>query len=110
MRALVFDGAAVRVEERDVPDRAEDEALVRVTLAGICNTDLELTKGYMGFRGTLGHEFVGVAEAGQIPPPYASCRCRVHRQAESTGRGPPSHPSRRPAKSPSPVAVRRTVD
>jgi threonine dehydrogenase-like Zn-dependent dehydrogenase len=50
-------------------DRAEPEiaggmALVRPTLAGVCNTDLELVKGYMGFRGVLGHEFVGVVEAG----------------------------------------------
>ena len=41
-----------------------DEALIRVTLAGICSTDLELVKGYAGgFRGVLGHEFVGVVEA-----------------------------------------------
>lgn len=39
-------------------------ALVRVALAGICNTDLELVKGYMQFRGVLGHEFVGVVEDG----------------------------------------------
>jgi len=41
------------------PRRANDEALIRVRLAGICNTDLELVKGYMGFTGVLGHEFVG---------------------------------------------------
>ena len=44
------------------PPQAEDEALVRVTLAGICNTDLEIARGYAGFEGTLGHEFVGVVE------------------------------------------------
>lgn len=38
------------------------EALVRVQLAGICNTDLEIVRGYAGFQGTLGHEFVGVVE------------------------------------------------
>jgi threonine dehydrogenase-like Zn-dependent dehydrogenase len=38
--------------------------LVRVRCAGICETDLQLIKGYMGFRGVLGHEFVGVAESG----------------------------------------------
>lgn len=49
----------------DVPaPAANGEALVRVSLSGICNTDLELAKGYMGFRGTLGHEFVGVVEEG----------------------------------------------
>src|SRR5205085_7372240 len=39
--------------------RREGEALVQVLRAGICNTDLEIVKGYAGFRGTLGHEFVG---------------------------------------------------
>ena len=38
------------------------EALVRVQLAGVCNTDLEIVRGYAGFQGTLGHEFVGVVE------------------------------------------------
>jgi len=40
----------------------DGEALVRVTLSGICNTDLEIARGYAGFRGTIGHEFVGVVE------------------------------------------------
>jgi threonine dehydrogenase-like Zn-dependent dehydrogenase len=39
-------------------------ALVRVLLAGICNTDLEIVKGYMNFRGVLGHEFVGLVAEG----------------------------------------------
>ena len=39
---------------------------MRVTKAGVCETDLQLIKGYMGFRGVLGHEFVGVAEAGPL--------------------------------------------
>ncbi|KAL9179831.1 hypothetical protein ACHAXT_007801 [Thalassiosira profunda] len=38
-------------------------ALIRVTRAGICNTDLEILQGYMGFAGVLGHEFVGVVAA-----------------------------------------------
>ena len=46
------------------PEPGADEALIRVALAGICSTDLELVKGYAGgFRGVLGHEFVGVVEA-----------------------------------------------
>jgi threonine dehydrogenase-like Zn-dependent dehydrogenase len=40
----------------------DGEALIRVTLSGICNTDLEIARGYAGFEGTLGHEFVGVIE------------------------------------------------
>jgi threonine dehydrogenase-like Zn-dependent dehydrogenase len=58
MRALVC-SKPPRVVERPEPVRAPDEALVRVRLAGVCDTDLELAKGYMGFEGVLGHEFVG---------------------------------------------------
>ena len=61
MRALVFD-TEPRLSEVPVPRPAEGEALVRVLTAGICNTDLELTKGYAAFEGVLGHEFVGVVE------------------------------------------------
>ncbi len=64
MRALVWDGTAARVVERREPARAPETALVRVALAGICNTDLELVKGYMDFRGVLGHEFTGTVEEG----------------------------------------------
>jgi threonine dehydrogenase-like Zn-dependent dehydrogenase len=64
MRALAFDGQAARVVERPEPEATADRAVVRVALAGICRTDLELVKGYMGFRGVLGHEFVGEVAAG----------------------------------------------
>jgi threonine dehydrogenase-like Zn-dependent dehydrogenase len=64
MRALTWDGREARVAERPVPEIGHGDALVRVQLAGICNTDLEITRGYLGFRGTLGHEFVGMVEAG----------------------------------------------
>ena len=40
-----------------------EEAVVRVTLSGICNTDVEIVRGYAGFEGTIGHEFVGVVES-----------------------------------------------
>lgn len=64
MRALRAAGEGV-VTLADVPVPArDDETLVRVTMSGICNTDLELARGYMGFRGTLGHEFVGVTPDG----------------------------------------------
>ena len=47
-----------------VPAPAAGEALVRVRLAGICSTDLQLTAGYKGgYRGVLGHEFVGEVAA-----------------------------------------------
>lgn len=58
IRAVVFD-KTIQVIERSRPERAADEVLIGLRLAGICNTDLELTKGYKDFSGTLGHEFVG---------------------------------------------------
>ncbi len=63
MRALVYANHSLSFESH-YPDPAlvEGEALIRVLLAGICNTDLEIIQGYMGFQGVLGHEFVGVVE------------------------------------------------
>ena len=63
MKALRLDPDLKLVMDAPVP-RRPNEALVEVISAGICNTDLEIVKGYAAFRGTLGHEFVGrVAEA-----------------------------------------------
>ncbi|MEE3329820.1 MAG: alcohol dehydrogenase catalytic domain-containing protein [Myxococcota bacterium] len=59
MRALYFDGERPSLVDRDEPTRSPETAIVRTTFAGVCNTDLEVAKGYMGFRGTLGHELVG---------------------------------------------------
>jgi threonine dehydrogenase-like Zn-dependent dehydrogenase len=64
VRALVLEGSQARVEDVPDPEPTSDTAVVRVALAGVCNTDLELVRGYMGFRGVLGHEFVGVVEDG----------------------------------------------
>lgn len=61
MRAVVFDGE-LSLTDLPKPQAVAGEALVRVLKAGICNTDLEITRGYMGFRGVLGHEFVGIVE------------------------------------------------
>lgn len=47
-----------------IPEPPAGEALVRVLCAGICNTDLELIKGYYPYTGIIGHEFVGVVEQG----------------------------------------------
>jgi threonine dehydrogenase-like Zn-dependent dehydrogenase len=61
MRALrIGDGTTSLVEVADPEPRGE--AVVRVVLSGICNTDLEIARGYAGFRGTIGHEFVGIVE------------------------------------------------
>src|SRR5438445_717902 len=68
MRALRWDGTRLALG-RDVPDPrpGAGEALVRVHLAGICRTDLEITRGYLGFRGTPGHEWVGHVLAADNP-------------------------------------------
>ncbi|HVF54703.1 MAG TPA: alcohol dehydrogenase catalytic domain-containing protein [Pyrinomonadaceae bacterium] len=62
MKALRYENKQLRVAEVARPV-GESEALVRVRLAGICNTDLEIVRGYAGFEGTLGHEFVGEVES-----------------------------------------------
>jgi threonine dehydrogenase-like Zn-dependent dehydrogenase len=67
MRALVLSDGEVRVSEVPVPVPQDGEALIKVLLAGVCNTDLELVRGYMGFSGTLGHEFVGIVEEAKNP-------------------------------------------
>ena len=59
MKALVFDGRLFYCDDYPVPTPAPGEVLVRVHRAGICATDIEITKGYMDYRGVLGHEFVG---------------------------------------------------
>lgn len=66
MRALVFDGRLRFVDDYPLPSTPPGEARVRVLRAGICNTDLEIVKGYMGYRGVLGHEFVSVVEEGDL--------------------------------------------
>lgn len=96
MRALVFDGQLTYRPERPAPTPRDGEVLVRVQRAGICETDLQLMKGYMAFRGILGHEFVGVAESG----PFAgrrvvgeiNCACE---RCETCRAGLPTHCSNR---------------
>jgi len=60
MRAIIFDGTLRYSPDTPAPVPAEGEALVRVLKAGICNTDVEILRGYHGFQGVIGHEFVGV--------------------------------------------------
>lgn len=62
MKAVVFDKELKLDNNYEKPVPKKGEALVRVTLAGICNTDYEITKGYMGYVGVLGHEAVGIVE------------------------------------------------
>jgi threonine dehydrogenase-like Zn-dependent dehydrogenase len=93
MRAIMLDSSGVSLKSAyPTPVPRDGEVLVRVLRAGICETDLQLIRGYMGFRGVLGHEFVGVAEAG----PFAgrrvvgeiNCSCGA---CETCRAGRPSH-------------------
>jgi alcohol dehydrogenase len=59
MPAVVFDGHLKLMPDHPVPVPPAGWALIRTLAAGICRTDLEIIKGYMGFSGVLGHEFVG---------------------------------------------------
>ena len=89
MRALVFDEKLHLSHDYPEPTLDATQSLIRLRKAGICNTDLELTKGYMGYRGVLGHEFVGeVVEGdpawigrrvvGEINVPHSDCdMCRI---------------------------------
>ena len=62
MKAVVFDDGLKLDNNYAKPVPQKGEALIKVSMAGICNTDYEITKGYMGYVGVLGHEFVGVVE------------------------------------------------
>jgi threonine dehydrogenase-like Zn-dependent dehydrogenase len=63
MHALLYQDSQLTLDDQyPMPVPVPGEALIRVLLAGICNTDLEIVRGYMGFQGIPGHEFVGVVE------------------------------------------------
>jgi threonine dehydrogenase-like Zn-dependent dehydrogenase len=70
MLALRYENDLLAVKDVPLSPRVDGEALVRVSLSGICNTDVEIARGYAGFQGTLGHEFVGVIE--EMPEDSAS--------------------------------------
>ena len=59
MRALVFDQSPAFDPRRSEPPVSQGDTLIKVRQAGVCATDIEITRGYMGYRGVLGHEFVG---------------------------------------------------
>jgi threonine dehydrogenase-like Zn-dependent dehydrogenase len=73
VRALVFDSQPAGqprlhlARDLPIPNPPPGEVRVRTTLAGICNTDIEIVRGYAGFQGVLGHEFVGVVDAAEDP-------------------------------------------
>lgn len=68
MRAIVFNKRVRVVKDYPRPKPGLGEALVRVTVSGVCSTDIEITRGYMGFVGVLGHEFTGVVERSPVRP------------------------------------------
>src|SRR5436190_19828940 len=81
MKALRYEHSQLKVSDVASP-QGDGEAIVRVTLSGICNTDLEIARGYAGFEGTIGHEFVGVIE--DLPKAGALAR--------PSGRAPDNEP------------------
>src|SRR5512132_3974292 len=68
MQALLFRSGKASVGDVPMPRPRRGFALVRVVLSGVCNTDLELRRGYHGFSGIPGHEFVGVVEGPAFSP------------------------------------------
>ena len=59
MLAVHLENGRIEVRDEPRPHRPAGFALIRLLCGGICNTDLELQRGYYGFAGTPGHEFVG---------------------------------------------------
>ncbi len=75
MRALWLEERALRLrDDLPVPAARAGEVLVRVRLAGVCNTDLELVRGYYPYAGVPGHEFVGVVEEAEGAPEWVGRR------------------------------------
>ena len=96
MRALVLNDRLGLNREYPTPNPGTGEALVRVTQAGICSTDLEIVRGYMGFKGVLGHEFVGMVEQAVDRPDLVGRRVAGEinaacRRCETCQTGRPTH-------------------
>ena len=88
MRALWLEDRRLRLRD-DVPKPDRDgEVIVRVLLAGICNTDIELTRGYYPFAGVPGHEFVGALEDGRRVVGEINAACH---SCEACRAGRPTH-------------------
>jgi len=97
MKALFFDGS-LKIKDVPTPQPCGDEVLIRVAFSAICNTDLEIIKGYMGFKGIPGHEFVGEVMTktsrlsgklvvGEINCPCWNCHlCRTGRHTHCESR------------------------
>ncbi len=68
MKALRVRNGRLMLEDARKPECSETEALIKVDKAGICATDIEIVKGYMEFKGILGHEFIGKVELCEATP------------------------------------------
>jgi alcohol dehydrogenase len=67
MLSVHLEAGQVGLRNVPLPVRPDGFALIRLLLGGICNTDIELRRGYYGFSGTPGHEFVGIVEEADTP-------------------------------------------
>lgn len=92
MRAVLLHDTEVRYVSNYSPLTRADCVAVKVLQAGICDTDLQLVRGYMGFSGVLGHEFVGIATSGiyQGQRVVGEINCACH-QCETCHAGLPNH-------------------
>jgi threonine dehydrogenase-like Zn-dependent dehydrogenase len=93
MQAITLDNRQLSfVPDHPTPGAAAGETRLRVQLAGICETDLQLAEGYMGFSGVPGHEFVAVADegryAGRRVVAEINCNCR---RCKTCDAGRPTH-------------------
>ena len=77
MRGVYCDGTSVHLR-RDLPEPSggDGEVVLRVRAVGVCDTDIQLAKGYMGFKGVLGHEFVGETPDGRRVTAEINNSCR----------------------------------
>jgi alcohol dehydrogenase len=96
MRAIHFDQYLQYQPDVPEPTPPPGEALIRTRLAGICNTDLEIVRGYMGFSGILGHEFVGEVVQAETAPELVGQRVvgeinAYCGQCAACRRGDPTH-------------------
>ncbi len=78
MRGVYCDGSSIRLRhDLPTPVAASDEIALRVKSVGICDTDLQLARGYMGFRGVLGHEFIAETDDGRRVTAEINNACRI---------------------------------
>ncbi|MDZ7830818.1 MAG: alcohol dehydrogenase catalytic domain-containing protein [Desulfobacterales bacterium] len=77
MKAVRFHNQTISMIDAPLPDISEHEALVKILMAGICATDVELLNGYQDFHGIPGHEFVGLVEKAPQAPELVGKRVAV---------------------------------